>query len=58
VSAWDTYSPHAFHDSRLGIPRIGAGLGGLEWTDVAEVLTRAADESAVELVVVTFPAAR
>jgi O-acetyl-ADP-ribose deacetylase (regulator of RNase III) len=43
--------------SRLGIPRIGAGLGGLEWSDVAEVLTRAADESPVDLVVVSLPAA-
>jgi O-acetyl-ADP-ribose deacetylase (regulator of RNase III) len=40
---------------RLGIPRIGAGLGGLQWTDVAEVLTRASADSVVDLVVVSLP---
>ncbi|WP_432533677.1 macro domain-containing protein [Kineococcus arenarius] len=40
---------------RLGVPRIGAGIGGLDWADVREVLHRAGDESPVELVVVTRP---
>ncbi|WP_432491349.1 macro domain-containing protein [Kineococcus gypseus] len=40
---------------RLGVPRIGAGIGGLAWPDVREVLQRAGEESAVELVVVTRP---
>jgi O-acetyl-ADP-ribose deacetylase (regulator of RNase III) len=39
---------------RLGIPRIGAGLGGLDWNDVAQVLGRSADGSTVELVVVHY----
>jgi len=43
---------------RLGIPRIGAGLGGLAWSEVADVLANASNDSAVELVVVSQPAAR
>ncbi|MBB2903525.1 O-acetyl-ADP-ribose deacetylase (regulator of RNase III) [Kineococcus radiotolerans] len=42
---------------RLGVPRLGAGMGGLGWTDVREVLERAGQESAVELVVITRPGA-
>ncbi|WP_432514290.1 macro domain-containing protein [Kineococcus sp. SYSU DK001] len=42
---------------RLGVPRLGAGIGGLAWADVREVLERAGRESAVELVVVTRPTA-
>jgi O-acetyl-ADP-ribose deacetylase (regulator of RNase III) len=41
--------------TRLGIPRIGAGLGGLDWPDVQAVLNEAADESEVGLVVVSLP---
>jgi len=41
--------------SRLGLPRIGAGLGGLAWPDVAAVLAAAAEASPVELVVVSLP---
>jgi O-acetyl-ADP-ribose deacetylase (regulator of RNase III) len=40
---------------RLGLPRIGAGLGGLPWPDVAGVLDAAAAVSMVDLVVVTLP---
>lgn len=40
---------------RLGVPRIGAGLGGLVWSDVADVLRRAGDDSALELVAVSLP---
>jgi O-acetyl-ADP-ribose deacetylase (regulator of RNase III) len=40
---------------RLGVPRIGAGLGGLKWVDVAEVLANAGEESPVELVAVSLP---
>jgi O-acetyl-ADP-ribose deacetylase (regulator of RNase III) len=36
---------------RIGIPRIGAGLGGLPWPKVRDVLKRAGDRSRVELVV-------
>lgn len=39
--------------ARLGVPRIGAGIGGLRWSDVSEVLERAGDDTPVELVVVT-----
>jgi O-acetyl-ADP-ribose deacetylase (regulator of RNase III) len=41
--------------ARLGVPRIGAGLGGLAWPDVAEVLRRAGEDSAVELIAVSLP---
>jgi len=34
---------------------IGAGLGGLVWSDVADVLRRAGDDSALELVAVSLP---
>src|SRR5262245_51707757 len=40
---------------RLGVPRIGAGLGGLAWNDVATVLARASADSDVELIVVSLP---
>lgn len=40
---------------RLGVPRIGAGLGGLKWADVAEVLANAGEDSPVELVAVSLP---
>ncbi|WP_432546154.1 macro domain-containing protein [Kineococcus sp. SYSU DK004] len=40
---------------RLGVPRIGAGIGGLPWPDVRDVLDRAGQESPVELVVVSRP---
>jgi len=36
---------------RVGLPRIGAGLGGLEWTAVREMLTKLGNETKVELVV-------
>ena len=35
----------------VGVPRLGAGIGGLEWADVVEVLTAAAQASPVDLVV-------
>ena len=41
----------------VGMPRIGAGYGGLVWNDVEAVLTRACAGSAVRLVVVSLPAA-
>jgi O-acetyl-ADP-ribose deacetylase (regulator of RNase III) len=40
---------------RLGLPRIGAGLGGLAWPDVAVVLEAAAADCSVDLVVVSLP---
>lgn len=39
----------------LGLPRIGAGIGGLRWSDVEQVLRAAAGASTVDLVVVTRP---
>lgn len=40
-----------FGVDRIGVPRIGAGLGGLDWTDVRAVLEAVARDTAVELVV-------
>ncbi|ABS05857.1 macro domain-containing protein [Kineococcus radiotolerans] len=37
----------------LGVPRLGAGIGGLVWAEVLDVLTAAVADSPVELVVVT-----
>lgn len=42
---------------RLGVPRIGAGLGGLRWPDVQGALRTAGEASEVELVVVSRPGA-
>ncbi len=39
------------HVTRIGIPRIGTGLGGLEWLRVKSVLTKVSEGSRVELVV-------
>ena len=36
---------------RVGLPRIGAGLGGLDWRQVRAMLERAAASAKVELVV-------
>lgn len=46
------------HDVRsVGLPRIGAGIGGLRWADVLEVIHRAADPSPLRVVVVSLPGA-
>lgn len=37
--------------TRVGLPRIGAGLGGLAWPDVRSILARLGDASTVQLVV-------
>jgi O-acetyl-ADP-ribose deacetylase (regulator of RNase III) len=37
--------------ARIGLPRIGTGLGGLDWTRVKRVLTEAGDKTDVTLVV-------
>lgn len=42
----------------VGLPRLGAGIGGLEWRDVEQVLTPLAEDSPVGLTVVTRPARR
>jgi O-acetyl-ADP-ribose deacetylase (regulator of RNase III) len=42
--------------ARLDVPRIGAGLDGLAWPDVAEVLRRAGEDSAIKLIAVSLPA--
>ena len=39
----------------LGLPRIGAGHGGLQWDDVAKVVEDAAAVSPLHVVVVTLP---
>ncbi len=41
--------------TRLGIPRVGAGLGGLAWAEVRGMLEDGANASSIELVVVTLP---
>lgn len=40
---------------QVGIPRLGAGLGGLDWEAVREALSEASESSQVELIVVTLP---
>lgn len=40
----------------IGLPRIGAGIGGLHWPDVADVIHDVAGRSPVQLVVVSLPA--
>lgn len=39
------------HVAKIGIPRIGTGLGGLEWLRVKNILTKLGSETAIELVV-------
>ncbi|MFW5471053.1 macro domain-containing protein [Knoellia sp. CPCC 206435] len=39
----------------LGLPRLGAGIGGLQWSAVQAVLRALAASSPVDLVVVTQP---
>jgi O-acetyl-ADP-ribose deacetylase (regulator of RNase III) len=41
--------------TEVGMPRIGAGLGGLDWADVSKVVTEVAHDSPVDVVVVTLP---
>jgi O-acetyl-ADP-ribose deacetylase (regulator of RNase III) len=45
-----TLAPRAGID-RVGLPRIGAGLGGLDWTRVKRVLKEVGDETPVTLTV-------
>lgn len=39
----------------IGFPRIGAGIGGLDWGDVLEVFEKVAVTTTVRLVVVSLP---
>lgn len=39
----------------IGLPRIGAGIGGLLWPDVLAVITRVAGDHPVRVVVVSLP---
>ena len=41
--------------SKLGVPRVGAGIGGLAWADVKAVLRDLAQAHPVDLVVVSLP---
>lgn len=41
----------------VGLPRIGAGIGGLDWADVQEVVHRVADASPLRVVLVSLPGA-
>lgn len=36
---------------RIGMPRVGAGLGGLDWHDVRAVIERVASDTPVEFIV-------
>lgn len=46
----------AAHEVRsIAMPRIGAGIGGLRWTDVHDLLDRLSNSTPVRLVVVTLP---
>lgn len=39
----------------VGLPRIGSGLGGLEWDDVRATIEEVAESSPVHLVIVSLP---
>lgn len=41
--------------ARVGMPRIGAGIGGLAWAEVEAAIRPLAERSPVELVVVSLP---
>lgn len=43
--------------SAVGIPRIGAGIGGLAWEDVRSVLLDETEHAPVALIVVSLPGA-
>jgi O-acetyl-ADP-ribose deacetylase (regulator of RNase III) len=41
-----------FHGiTSIGVPRLGAGIGGLKWEDVREILVKLGENTKVELVV-------
>ncbi len=40
--------------AQIGLPRIGAGIGGLEWDDVLAVIDEIGADTDVELVVVSL----
>lgn len=44
--------------ARVGMPRIGAGIGGLAWAEVEAAIRPLAERSPVELVVVSLPGGR
>ena len=37
---------------QLGLPRVGAGIGGLDWDDVVATLRAAAEASPLDMVIV------
>lgn len=53
---WMVDDAEAHGVPEIGLPRIGAGIGGLAWSDVSAVLDDVAGASPVRLVVVSLPA--
>lgn len=43
--------------TKIAMPRIGAGLGGVAWSDVRALLERVSADTSVTLVVVSLPGA-
>lgn len=41
--------------TRIALPRLGAGIGGLKWADVEAVIERVAGPSPVEVTIVSLP---
>lgn len=46
---------HAHEVTAIGVPRIGAGIGGLRWDDVLGVIHSLADNDPVRIVCVSLP---
>lgn len=44
--------------TRIGLPRIGAGIGGLEWDEVFPLFTRLSDKHGVDIAVWYKPVVR
>lgn len=46
---------HTHHVASIGLPRIGAGIGGLRWDDVLSTITDVAADDPVRVVLVSLP---
>lgn len=46
------HAEYSFGIRNIGIPRIGAGIGGLAWDDVKNVLTSIGNNTDINLIVV------